>query len=100
MLRRLWTGYLGLAGTALTVIAAIAVIIEMVYHIKLNEALGPIMTFAGIQIDTRGVDAWTGACFLLVTGVGLFELTRREFVHQWSKIQEDIEAQIVRSQGL
>jgi branched-chain amino acid transport system permease protein len=100
MLRRLWTAYLGLAGTALTVITAVAVMVEMVYHIKLNEALGPVMTFAGISIDTHSSNAWVGATFLLITGVGLFELTRREFVRQWSQIQEDIEAQLVRSQGL
>jgi branched-chain amino acid transport system permease protein len=100
MLRRLWPAYLGLAGTALVVITAVAVMVEMVYHIKLNEALGPIMTFAGISIDTHSSNAWVGATFLLITGVGLFEVTRREFVRQWSQVQEDIEAQLVRSQGL
>jgi len=98
LLRRLWTAYLGLAGTALVVVTAVAVMVEMVYHIKLNEALGPVMTFVGISIDTRSVDAWTGAVFLLVTGVGLFELARREFVRQWGQAQEDIEAQLVRNQ--
>jgi branched-chain amino acid transport system permease protein len=100
MLRRIWAAYLGLAGTALAVVAALAVIIEMIYHIKLNEALGPTMTFVGIQIDTQSVDAWAGAVFLLITGLGLFEVARREYVRQWSRIQEDIEAQIVRSQAL
>lgn len=100
MLRRLWTSYLALAGTALTVLAAVAVIVEMVYHIKLNEALGPQMSFAGVMINTRGVDAWVGAALLLVTGVSLFELARREFVRQWGHIQEDIEAEIQRREGL
>lgn len=100
MLRRLWTAYLGLAGTALVVVVAVAVMVEMVYHIKLNEALGPVMTFAGISINTRSMDAWIGAALLLLTGVGLFELTRREFVRHWSHVQEDIEAQLVRNQSL
>lgn len=100
MLRRLWTSYLALAGTALTVLAAVAVIVEMVYHIKLNEALGPQMSFAGVMINTRGMDAWVGAALLLVTGVSLFELARREFVRQWGHIQEDIEAEIQRREGL
>ncbi len=100
MLRRLWTAYLGLAGTALAAITGVAVMVEMVYHIKLNEALGPVMTFAGISIDTHSSNAWVGAAFLLLTGVGLFEVARREFVRQWSQIQEDIEAQRVRAQSL
>jgi branched-chain amino acid transport system permease protein len=99
-LRRLWTSYLALAGTALTVLVALAVIVEMVYHIKLNEALGPTMSFAGVMLDTRGIDAWVGALLLLATGVGLFEVSRREFVRQWGRVQEDIEAEIQRRDAL
>ena len=100
MLRRLWTSYLALAGTALTVLTAVAVIVEMVYHVKLNEALGPQMSFAGVMLDTRGTDAWVGALLLLVTGVGLFEVSRRQFVRHWGQVQEDIEAEIQRREGL
>lgn len=99
-LRRLWTSYLALAGTSLTVLTAVAVIVEMVYHIKLNEALGPQMSFAGVMLDTRGTDAWVGALLLLATGVGLFEVSRRHFVRHWGQVQEDIEAEIQRREGL
>ena len=99
-LRRLWTSYLALAGTALTVLVAVAAIVEMIYHIKLNEALGPTMSFAGVMLDTRGTDAWVGALLLLATGVGLFEVSRREFVRQWGRVQEDIEAEIQRRDAL
>ncbi len=99
-LRRLWTSYLALAGTSLTVLTAVAVIVEMVYHIKLNEALGPQMSFAGVMLDTRGTDAWVGALLLLATGVGLFEVSRRQFVRHWGQVQEDIEAEIQRREGL
>jgi len=98
MLRRLWTSYLALAGSLLVVLTAVAVIVEMVYHIKPNEALGPEMSFMGATINTHGVDAWVGSVFLLITGVGLFELVRRQFVHQWGQIQEDIEAENLRRQ--
>ena len=80
--------------------AAVAVIVEMVYHIKLNEALGPQMSFAGVMLDTRGTDAWVGALLLLATGVGLFEVSRRQFVRHWGQVQEDIEAEIQRREGL
>ena len=52
----------------------------------------------GATINTQGTDAWVGAVFLLITGVGLFELVRRQFVHQWGQIQEDIEAENLRQQ--
>jgi branched-chain amino acid transport system permease protein len=95
-LRKLWTSYLALGGSALVVLMGVAVMVEMLYHIKLNEVLGPVMTFLGVSLNTHGVDAWVGAIFVTLTGVGLFEVARRTFVAQWSQIQEDIEAEIHR----
>jgi len=73
--------------------------VEMLYHIKLNEALGPTMSFAHITLDTRSTNTWLGATLVLAVGLGLFELVRRRFVAQWSQIQEEIEAQLARQQG-
>ena len=98
LLRKLWTSYLALGGVGLVVVMAVSVIVEMTYHIKLNEAMGPEMTFMGASLNTQGVDAWVGSVFLLITGVGLFELVRRQFVRQWGQIQEEIEAENRRRQ--
>ena len=100
MLRRLWTAYLGMAGTLIVALAGVAVMVEMLYHIKLNEALGPEMTLMGVVLDTHGVDAWVGAVMLWLTGSALFELARRQFSVQWEQIQEDIEREIVRRESL
>ena len=100
MLRRLWTAYLGMAGTLIVALAGVAVMVEMLYHIKLNEALGPEMTLMGVALDTRGADAWVGAVMLWLTGSALFELARRQFSVQWEQIQEDIEREIVRRESL
>jgi len=99
MLRKIWTAYLALGGTALAMLMGLAVMVEMVYHIKLNEALGTQMKFAGAMLDTRGVDAWVGAALVLLTGVGLFEVARRQFLREWGHIQEDIEAETRRREG-
>jgi branched-chain amino acid transport system permease protein len=37
---------------------------------------------------------------VLVTGLGLFELTRRQFLTQWGEIQEFIEKEIKRREPL
>ncbi|RRS05993.1 branched-chain amino acid ABC transporter permease [Aquabacterium soli] len=100
MLRRLWTSYLALAGTLATALLGISAMVEMVYHIKLNEALGPQMSFLGAELNTRGLDAWLGAVLLVIVGVGLFELSRRTFVQQWGQIQEEIEAENRRRAAL
>ncbi len=98
-LRRLWTAYLALFGTGLVALTGVAVMAEMVYHMKLNEALGPVMRFAGIEIDTQGTDAWVGAVMLTVTGAALFELARRQFAQQWGQVQEEIELVQRRAEG-
>ncbi len=36
----------------------------------------------------------------MLTGLGLFELCRRHYVHEWGTIQEDIEKEIKRREAL
>jgi branched-chain amino acid transport system permease protein len=90
-LRTLWVSYLGLGGTALVTLAGAATMIEMIYHRQMNAASGSELHFMGMSLDSAGVNSWFGAAFALVTGLGLFELCRREFAKQWGRIQEDIE---------
>jgi branched-chain amino acid transport system permease protein len=98
-LRRLWTGYLALGATSLVVLLGAAAMIEMVYHLQLNEALGSQVKFLGAMIDARGLDAWFGAGFVLLTGLVLFELARRRFAHEWGEIQGEIEKEIKRREA-
>jgi branched-chain amino acid transport system permease protein len=98
-LRPLLSSYLALAATAATVLLGAAVMIEMVYHLQLNEALGPNMKFMGATLNTKGFDAWFGACFVLVVGAVLFELVRRQFVREWGQAQEEIEREIKKREA-
>lgn len=99
-LRQIIGSYLALGGAALTALVGVAAMIEMVYHMQLNQALGPKMPFLGATLDTRGVDTWFGAGLLVVVGVALFELARRSFARQWGTIQEEIEKEIKRREAL
>lgn len=99
-LKKLWTSYLALAGTALAGLVGAAAMIEMLYHRQLNEALGPELRFMGATLNSAGVDAWFGSALLLVVGVAMFELVRRSYVHEWGEIQEDIEKEIKRREAL
>src|SRR6185436_19293010 len=89
-LKDLWVSYLALAVTALIVLLGAACMIEMVYHLKLNAALGPELKFLGATLNAKGVNSWFGAAFVMLTGIGLFEVTRRHFRRQWGEIQEFI----------
>ena len=96
-LRSLWVSYLGLAVTGLVALTGAAAMVEMTYHLQLNAAQGSTLTFLGVTLDANGLDSWFGAGFILLTGLGLFELVRRQFARDWGAIQEFIEKQT--SQG-
>ena len=99
-LRQLWVSYLGLAGTGLVVVLGAAAMVEMTYHLQLNAALGPQFNFLGATLNATGLASWFGAGLVLLTGLGLFELCRRQFLQQWSRIQEEIEHEIQRGEAL
>jgi branched-chain amino acid transport system permease protein len=99
-LRKLWVSYLALAVTALVALLGAAGMIEMVYHLQLNAALGPDMVFLGMPLNAKGLNSWFGAGFVLLTGLGLFELCRRQFLREWGEIQQDIEKEIKRREAL
>ena len=99
-LRRLWTAYLGLFGTGAAALVGIGAMVEMVYHRQLNAALGPDLRYLGATLNTESVNTWVGAVFVMLVGVGLFELTRREFARQWGDTQGEIEKEIKRREAL
>ncbi|NMM15399.1 MAG: branched-chain amino acid ABC transporter permease [Rhodoferax sp.] len=93
-LRKLWVSYLALAFTAGVALIGVGAMIEMVYHLQLNSALGPELTFLGATLDSKGVNSWFGSVFVMLTGLGLFELCRRQFAREWGLIQDSIEQEI------
>jgi len=99
-LRRLWTAYLALGGAGATLLLGAAAMIEMVYHVQLNPALGPVMNFLGAPLNTASANTWFGAVFVLATGAGMFELARRSFAHEWGEVQGEIEKEIKRREAL
>ncbi|MFZ9334461.1 MAG: branched-chain amino acid ABC transporter permease [Burkholderiaceae bacterium] len=99
-LRQLWVSYLALGATALVALVGAGAMIEMVYHLQLNAALGSQLKFMGVPMDAKGLNSWFGSAFVMATGLFLFEVTRRHFVRQWGEIQEEIEKEIKRREAL
>ncbi len=98
-LRKLLPTYLGLALTALVALAGAAAMIEMIYHLQLNAALGPELTFMSVALDSKSFASWIGAMVVMLVGLGMFELCRRKFAGQWSQIQENIETALQRGES-
>ena len=99
-LKKLIGSYVALFVTALIVLLGAAAMIEMVYHVQLNAALGPELEFLGARLDSKGFGSWLGALLVMAVGLGLFELCRRRFAVQWSEIQQSIETETRRRDAL
>ena len=99
-LRPMLGSYLALAGSAFTILAGAGAMIEMVYQLQVNTSQGPQFKFMGALLDAKGLDSWFGAAFVLVVGVSMFELTRRQLVKEWGLVQEEIEREIKRREAL
>ncbi len=95
---RFWGLYGGLLLAAIPVVIGAAALIEMIYHIQLNSALGPTLNFFRVPLDTSGVASWLGAIAILVIGLAVLEVVRRRFVRVWGQAQEEIEAEIKRGE--
>jgi branched-chain amino acid transport system permease protein len=99
-LRGLLMAYIGLALTALVALVGAAGMVEMVYHLQINGTQGDTMKYLGISLSATNVNAWLGCIFVMLTGVGLFELCRRQFALDWGLVQEAIEKEIKRREAL
>jgi branched-chain amino acid transport system permease protein len=99
-LRQMWVSYLALGLTALVALMGAGAMIEMVYHLQLNPALGPMLKFMGVTLNAQGLDSWFGAAFVMLTGLFLFEVCRRQFAHEWGQTQEYIEKEVKRREAL
>lgn len=97
--RQLWVAYLALGATCLVVLLGAGALVEMVYHLQLNAAVGSELSFVGLNLNVSCADHWFGAVFLLATGLGLFELTRSQFKQQWAHVQAEMGNGIPQGRG-
>jgi len=89
--RRLWVGYLALFASLWVALLGASAIVEMIYHLQHGDAFGPTLAFMGCTLNTKGLNSWLGAVFVMVTGWGLFELCRCQFVKDRHKLTQTIE---------
>jgi branched-chain amino acid transport system permease protein len=99
-LRSIALSYVALLVTGALALHGVGAMIEMIYHLKLNAAMGSELVFAGMKLDAVSSKSWVGAALMAVTGAGLFELTRRQYAHEWDDAQRWIEAELKRQEEL
>ena len=95
---RLRLTYAGLFVAALLMLAGASSLIEMIYHLQLNAAIGPVLNFAGMALDTSSSSTWISAALVLLLGLAVFEWVRRRFVTAWEQIQTELAQQTARKE--
>ncbi len=98
-LRELLPTYVGLAAALAVVLLGAGAVVEMIYHLQLNDTAGPELGYLGLQLSVGSVLHWLAALAVLAAGVGLLEALRRPFARRWAAIQQDIEAAVRRREG-
>jgi len=95
-LRPLLPGYLALLLAGAVAFTGASAMVEMLYHLQLNQALGPVMKFAGLWLDAKGAAAWIVALLLLAAGAVAFELARRRVRARWHEALDGVEREMRR----
>ena len=93
-LKPLLPHYLALLLTGLVAFMGVAAMIEMLYHLQLDAALGSQLRFMGVNLNTAAPATWALAAAVMLAALTLFELVRRRFAVKWGDTQEAIEKEI------
>ena len=98
-LRELLPTYAGLAAALAVTLLGAGAVVEMIYHLQLNDTAGSELGYLGLQLSVGSALHWLAALAVLAAGMGLLEALRRPFLRRWAVIQQDIEAAQRRRQG-
>lgn len=75
---RLAPAAMALVATGAAFLAGTAALVEMGYRLQGDAGPAAAVPVLGLAADPHRLDSWFGAFFVMLTGAGLFELTRRE----------------------
>lgn len=83
--------YFGVIVTGVAALTGVAMLIELMYHVTLDLALGPDIEFMGFTFDSTRLQSWVMAAALALGGGAGFEYARRGFKVTWDQIAGEIE---------
>ncbi|OGS93285.1 MAG: ABC transporter permease [Gallionellales bacterium RBG_16_56_9] len=93
---RIWRQLAAVCMAALIGLVGIIMMVEMLYHITLNLATGPIKQLFGFAVDTTAPTGWLIAVALLVIGALGFWRTTASFQKVWGEVNIEIEDMVRR----
>lgn len=98
-LRELLPTYAGLGAALGVTLLGAGAVVEMIYHLQLNDTAGPELMYLGLRLSVGSLVHWGTALAVLALGLAVLEAIRRPFAQRWAAIQQDIEAAVRRREG-
>jgi branched-chain amino acid transport system permease protein len=96
---RVFPSLAAVSAATLVASAGAVAMIEMLYHLTLNGANGPIMARLGYKIDTSSLLSWSIAAGVFMLGALALLQVRKTFLHTWGEVNTEIEEQTRRAQA-
>jgi branched-chain amino acid transport system permease protein len=90
-MKRLRDPYLGVALSALTLLAGLVMVVELTYHLTLEAGGASTIKVFGFPLDAHRAETWIFTVGLTLGGAAAFEYMRRRFKREWDSIQVEIE---------
>ena len=81
--------YLGAGASALLLLAALILTVEMTYKVSVDSSGGTSMTLFGIEFDAAATLPWAVAAGLWIVGGLLFNMARKRVARVWGEIQAE-----------
>ena len=73
-------------------------LIEMIYHLQLNSAMGDEVRYLGLTLLAASAAHWAVAVALFALGAGMLEWARRRYARVWGSVNAEIEQTLKRQQ--
>ncbi len=97
LFRRIGIPLLRVCSAALVALLGVVIAVEMLYHVTLNSANGPMKALFGFAVDTTAPTGWLIAAALLAAGGIGFWRTKPAFQQAWGAVNGEIEQMIRRA---
>ena len=82
----------------LVTLAGAGALIEMIYHLQLNSAMGDTVHYLGMTLHAKSALHWLAAGAVFVLGSATLEWSRRRYAHEWGVVHAEIEEENKRRQ--
>ena len=83
----------------IVMLAGAGAMIEMIYHLQLNSAMGDEVPFAGVTLHARSAMSWGVSAVLFAVGAFVLDRARRRYAEQWGEVQSEIENAARKAEG-